>query len=108
MMSSRLGEKIRALRKEQKLTLEKLSTMAGMSKSYLWELENRESQRPSAEKLIALADVLGVSATYFIEDDVRTPEEKHRDEIFFRHYQELEPDDKERLRKIMETFKTSS
>jgi len=38
---------------------------------YLWELENRELQRPSAEKLTALADVLGVSAVYFLEEDVR-------------------------------------
>lgn len=106
-MSSRLGEKIRTLRKEQKLTLDQLAGMAGMSKSYLWELENRESQRPSAEKLIALADVLGVSATYFVEDDLRTPEEHHVDEIFYRNYQQLEPDDKERLRNILKSFKDS-
>lgn len=107
-MASRLGEKIRALRNEHKLTLDQLSTLAGMSKSYLWELENRESQRPSAEKLTALADVLGVSATYFIEEDIRAPEERHRDEAFFRNYQKLETTDKEQLRKILETFKKLS
>ena len=104
-MPTRLGEKLRTLRKEKGLTLDKLAERAKLSKSYLWELENRESQRPSAEKLTAIADVLGVSATYFIEDDVRTPREKHIDEAFFRNYQKLEPEAKEQLRKIISTFK---
>ncbi|AOU98744.1 transcriptional regulator [Acidihalobacter yilgarnensis] len=104
-MASRLGEKLRDLRKQNGLTLEKLADAAGLSKSYLWELENRESQRPSAEKLTALADALGVAASYFIDEDVRSPEERHLDEAFFRGYQKLDPDAKEQLRKILDTFK---
>jgi transcriptional regulator with XRE-family HTH domain len=104
-MSTRLGDKLRSLRKAKGLTLDKLAEQAGLSKSYLWELENRESQRPSAEKLTALADVLGVSTTYFIEDDVRKPQERHLDEAFFRDYQKLDSDSKEQLRKIVRTFK---
>ncbi|MEM5455830.1 helix-turn-helix domain-containing protein [Paraburkholderia rhynchosiae] len=104
-MATRLGEKLRKLRKERQLTLEKLAELAGMSKSYLWELENRESQRPSAEKLTALADVLGVATSYFIEEDVRAPEERHLDEAFFRGYQKLDPEAKEQLRRILNTFK---
>ncbi|MBU9478031.1 MULTISPECIES: helix-turn-helix domain-containing protein [Burkholderiaceae] len=104
-MATRLGEKLRELRKERQLTLEKLAELAGMSKSYLWELENRESQRPSAEKLTALADVLGVATSYFIEEDVRAPEERHLDEAFFRGYQKLDPEAKEQLRRILNTFK---
>ena len=107
-MATRLGEKLRELRKERKLTLEKLADAAGLSKSYVWELENRESQRPSAEKLTALADVLGVAASYFIEEDVRAPEERHLDEAFFRGYQKLKPEAKEQLRKILGTFKKLS
>ncbi|OLU26465.1 MULTISPECIES: helix-turn-helix domain-containing protein [unclassified Pseudomonas] len=104
-MTTRLGEKLRDLRKQRGLTLEKLADSAGLSKSYLWELENRESQRPSAEKLTALADVLGVATAYFLEDDLRQPEERHLDDAFFRGYKTLEPDAKAQLRKILETFK---
>jgi transcriptional regulator with XRE-family HTH domain len=107
-MATRLGEKLRDLRKARGLTLEKLAELASLSKSYLWELENRESQRPSAEKLTALADVLGVAAAYFIEEDLREPAERHLDEAFFRGYQKLEPDAKEQLRKILNTFKKVS
>jgi len=104
-MATRLGEKLHELRKNKKLTLDALAEKAGLSKSYLWELENRESQKPSAEKLTALADALGVAASYFIEEDIRAPEERHLDEAFFRNYQKLNPDAKEQLRKILETFK---
>jgi transcriptional regulator with XRE-family HTH domain len=104
-MATRLGEKLHELRKQKKLTLEALAEQAGLSKSYLWELENRESQKPSAEKLTALADALGVAVSYFIEEDVRAPEERHLDEAFFRNYQKLDIDAKEQLRKILETFK---
>jgi transcriptional regulator with XRE-family HTH domain len=105
-VSTRLGEKLRELRKAKgrEWTLERLADEAGLSKSYLWELENRESQRPSAEKLTALADVLGVSVAYFIEEDTREPEEKHLDEAFFRGYQKLDPEAKEQIRRILGAF----
>lgn len=90
-MATRLGEKLHELRKQRGLTLEKLAELAGLSKSYLWELENRESQRPSAEKLTALADALGVAAAYFLEEDVRAPEERHLDEAFSAAIRSLSP-----------------
>lgn len=104
-MATRLGEKLHELRKKEGLTLEALADKAKLSKSYLWELENRESQRPSAEKLTALADALGVTMSYFIEDDVREPEERHLDDAFFRGYQSLDAVAKDHLRKILDTFK---
>lgn len=106
-LATRLGEKLNTLRKEKGLTLEKLAELSGLSKSYIWELENRESQRPSAEKLNALAKVLSVDSVFFIEDDIREPEQRHLDVAFYRDYQDLDAEDKERLRKIMETFKKS-
>lgn len=104
-MTTRLGEKIRELRKEKELTLEALATSAGMSKSYLWELENRPAPRPSAEKLDALARILGQPVAYFLEDDTNSPEEAHMDEAFFRNYKDLDADGKQVMRKIMESFK---
>ena len=107
-MSTKLGEKIRTLRKERGMTLDTLATAAGLSKSYLWELENRPSPRPSAEKLAAIAVALAMPATYFIDDDALEPTEGHVDEMFFRKYLELKPDAKEQLRLIAETFKSKA
>lgn len=38
-MATRLGEKLHELRKQCGLTLEKSAELAGLSKSYLWELK---------------------------------------------------------------------
>ncbi len=103
-MTTTLGEKIRLLRKEKHLTLDSLAIAAGMSKSYLWELENRPSPRPSAEKLDALARVLGRTVSFFLEE-VNTPEETQIDEAFFRNYKDLDADGKQVMRQIIESFK---
>ena len=98
-MTTSLGAKLKHHRQEKGYSLDKLAELTESSKSYLWELENRESQRPSAEKLTALGDALGVSASYFLEEDTRAPEERHLDEAFFRGYQKLDADAKEQLRR---------
>lgn len=104
-MNTKLGDKIRALRKEKRMTLDELATLAGMSKSYLWELENRPSPRPSAEKLNALAAILGRPVAYFLEEDEATPEEVHMDEAFFRNYKNLNTKDKDVVRTLVDTFR---
>ena len=105
-MASKLGEKLRACRTSPKvnLTLEEAARRAGLSKSYLWELENRESQKPSAEKLQAIADVLGQDVSFFLDDTVDTPQESKE---FFRSYSKLEPEAKEKLRQILDVLKKS-
>jgi transcriptional regulator with XRE-family HTH domain len=107
-MSTKLGEKIRALRKEKQLTLDALAGAAGMSKSYLWELENRESPRPSAEKLDALARILSAPVSYFLEESSIAPAEEDLNEAFFRNFKNLEAEDRERIRRIVETFRKPS
>lgn len=104
-MATKLGEKIRNGRKAAGLTLDELARRAKLSKSYLWELENRDSPSPSAEKLQAIADELELEVTFLIDDSIEQPEESHRDKQFFRSYSKLEPEDKERLRRILDTFK---
>lgn len=104
-MTTKLGLKIRELRKSIPMTLDQLATEAGMSKSYLWELENRESPRPSAEKLDALAKVLGRPVSYFLETEEVRPEEEHLNEAFFRNFKGLSAEDRDRVRMIVDSFR---
>ncbi|MCI2283752.1 helix-turn-helix domain-containing protein [Colwellia sp. MSW7] len=106
-MANQLGDKLKKLRKDKGFTLESLAKAADVSKSYLWEPENREVKSPSAQRLTSIADQLGVSLNYFLEDDAREPAEKHLDDAFFRGYKNLETPEKEQLRKILNTFKKS-
>jgi transcriptional regulator with XRE-family HTH domain len=99
-MSEKIGTKIRALRLSKKLTLDQLAERAGLSKSYLWELENKDPPRPSAEKLGGLAKALEVTVDYFVGHD--TPEELQsaEDKAFFREYQRMSPALKGKLRQM--------
>lgn len=57
-----VGARIREFRQDRHLTLSQLAKDSGISKGYLWNLENAEtSTRPSAETLYAIAEALGVT-----------------------------------------------
>lgn len=60
----KLGARLRKRREERELTLSKLAENAGVSKSYVWSLENgRANARPSGRTLYAIAKALGTTMT---------------------------------------------
>lgn len=57
-----VGEAIRRLRDEAGMSLGQLAEKSNVSKSYLWNLENREEdKRPSAKVLFEIAKALNVT-----------------------------------------------
>ena len=100
-MSSPLGNKIRSLRKQHGLSLERLAELTGSSKSYLWELENRENPKPSAEKISKIAKVLEVTPEFLVNDRLVEPKPSEADEAFFRKYRGLSPETKKKLNDIL-------
>lgn len=98
------GEKIRELRKKKGYTLERLAELSNSSKSYIWELENRNPPRPSAEKIAKIASVLGVTSDYLLDTDVSTPAPDAVDQAFFRKYRKMDPNTKARIRQIVELW----
>jgi transcriptional regulator with XRE-family HTH domain len=79
-MNQQIGTRIRALRRDRELTLDQLAERAGLSKSYLWELENKDPPRPSAEKLAGIAKALEVTVDYFMgarPKNCRPPKTRH-------------------------------
>jgi len=56
-----IGDRIRRFRGDAGLSLSQLSMSAGVSKGYLWSLENVPDKRPSAQTLYAIATALGVT-----------------------------------------------
>lgn len=103
-MSTTLGDKIRQLRKQKGYTLEKLGELTESSKSYIWELENKNPPRPSADKIAKIAAVLGVTADYLVDPRESTPAANVVDEAFFRKYRNMDPETKERIRRMVEVW----
>lgn len=57
-----MGDRIRRYRNDRNLNLSQLAAESGVSKGYLWNLENNATKRrPSAETLYAIAKALGVT-----------------------------------------------
>ncbi|RZI99386.1 MAG: XRE family transcriptional regulator [Brevundimonas sp.] len=104
-MPSKLGTKINELRRQKGLTLEQLAQATDSSKSYMWEIENKEVARPSAEKLERIATVLGVTAGFLMDASQDQPSESDKDQAFFRKYQKLDEPVKEQLIRILDVLK---
>lgn len=97
-MAPPFGEKIRELRKRKGLTLDQLATATGSSKSYIWELENKDPPRPSAEKITRIADALEVTVDYLLGNEVDL--QSAEDKAFFRRYSQMPPAARAKVRKV--------
>lgn len=103
-MASAIGTKINELRREKGMTLEDLATATSSSKSYMWEIENKDVARPSAEKLDRIASALGVTSDYLIDAGSNKPTEDVQDRAFFRKFQQADPNVKDKLKKILDVL----
>lgn len=97
-----LGDRIRDLRKQKGYTLEKLAELTDSSKSYIWELENKQPPRPSAEKIAKIARILGVTPEYLVDPDENVAEAA--DEAFYRKYRRLDAPTKEKFRRMIDVW----
>ena len=102
-MPTSLSEKLKAIRKQKGLSLDELARLSGASKSYLWELENRDERKPSAEKLADIARVLDTTTDY-LADDNATFDDAQVKEAFFRKFNKLNDETKERVKDMIDTW----
>lgn len=101
-MASAFGARLRRLREAKKLTLQQVADAVGCTKAYIWELEMKDGQRPTAERIQKIAQVLGVT----MEDVMGTPmqqapEASPEDVVFFRKYAEMTDEEKDRYRQAL-------
>jgi transcriptional regulator with XRE-family HTH domain len=102
-MTTTLGDKLRRHRQEKGYSLDKLAEITESSKSYLWELENRDTRKPSAEKLTRIAEALGVTTGYLL-DESAAPDEAVKREAFFRKFSKLEDDDRKKIEQLVDLW----
>jgi len=102
-MSSDLKEKLRAHRQRLGYSLDELARLSGSSKSYLWELENRDTSKPSAEKLSKIAEVLGVTTGYLLDENAEMDDEQIK-EAFYRKFNRLDDGDKQRIQEMIDAW----
>ena len=101
-MASTLGARLRRLREAKKLTLQQVADAVGCTKAYIWELEMKEGQRPSAERVHLLAKVLGVMMEDLMsETNEQVPQASVEDVAFFRQYAGMTEEEKLRYQQAL-------
>jgi transcriptional regulator with XRE-family HTH domain len=100
-----LREKIRTLRRKAGMTLDDLAAAIGASKSAVWELENKDKTRPSAERINQLARVLKVTPEFLMDaEKAAEPADSVMDTAFFRRYNGLDEPTKRQLQEILDVL----
>lgn len=102
-MATSLGEKLKQHRLKLGYSLDELAKLSESSKSYLWELENRDTRKPSAAKLTKIAEVLSVTTEYLLDENAGL-DDKQMKEVFFRKFNRLDDGDKERIEEMIEAW----
>ena len=68
MGESLIGEKIKRLRQEKRMSISELAEKAGVAKSYLSSIERNLQSNPSIQFIEKISSVLGVSVNEIIND----------------------------------------
>lgn len=99
--------RIKELRTEKNMTLDQLASATNSSKSYIWELENKNPPRPSAEKLSQIALALGVTIDYLLGSE-KLSKSSAEDNAFFREYTRLPKRTREQIRQMAQILSNQS
>ncbi len=104
-MTTPMGDRIRERRKEKGFTLDQLATKAKCTKGYIWELENNNPPRPSAEKLAAIALALDTTVDVLIGTPINTEDDlSPENKVFFRKFVGLDQDKQKTMRKMLDLW----
>jgi transcriptional regulator with XRE-family HTH domain len=111
-VSNAFGNRLRRFRQERKMTMEQLAEAVGVSKSYIWALENNPEQRvqrTSATVMNSLAKALGVNLLDLMGEASPEPLGDERKtggrRMFFRNYMDMAEEDRETYRQMLELFR---
>lgn len=101
-MQPPFGKRLREYREAKGLTLQQVADAVGCTKAYIWELEMREGQRPTAERLNAIAKTLDVTVLHLLGEPIAGVEAPSAaDAKFFREYAGMSEEEKKRYRDAM-------
>lgn len=76
-----ISERIKFYREKKNMTVNKLATTAGISQSFLREVE-LGLKKPTVETVSLLCDALGITLKEFFDDGLVAPSDELNDAIF--------------------------
>lgn len=101
-----LGDKIKKLREDKKMTQQELADSVGLSQSTIGMIEGNR-QGAGRKTLVKLADFFGVTVDYLLSDDEKMDkiaEYEAQNKIFFSKFGKLSEKDRNKIIKMIEIF----
>jgi transcriptional regulator with XRE-family HTH domain len=90
------------LARGEEIDLQQVADAVGCTKAYIWELEMKDGQRPSAERIQKIAKVLGVTMEDVMGEPMQqVPQASPEDVAFFREYAGMTDEEKDRYRQAL-------
>jgi XRE family transcriptional regulator of biofilm formation len=83
-----IGEKIKQLRKDKKMSISELAEKAGVAKSYLSSIERNLQTNPSIQFIEKISAVLNVSVNELIREDSEQIDQDELDDEWLKIVQE--------------------
>ena len=105
-MPSKMSHKIKKFRKQWGLTLDALAVQTDSSKSYIWGVENKDTQ-PSPKKLVAIAEALKTTPDFLLDDTKEEMTLSDEEDRFFRKYRSLTSEDRKKMDQIIDIFNSN-
>ncbi|RYB04460.1 helix-turn-helix domain-containing protein [Lichenibacterium ramalinae] len=100
-----LNRKLKSLRLAKRLSIAAVSTATGISRSHLWNLENRP-MNPSSELLLKLASEYGASVADLVGENPDAENESPRLAALFREVKKLSERDLLTIEGIIKQFRS--
>lgn len=93
------------LRIANRLSLQDVADKVGISKAHVWNLEKGQSDNPSMELVVKLADLFRVRVADLVGENPAAKGEEPAIVAMFRDLKKLAPHDRETIRVLMEQLR---
>ena len=98
-MDINIAERITYFRNERGFSVNHLANLAGVSQSYLREIEIGNYRNPSVDILDAICDALGVSLSEFFDENIDL---RKSEDVLLKEVSRLTPKQRELLRLFLQ------
>ena len=102
-MSELLGKKVRDLRKQKGISMEKLAELAYSTKGYIHHIETSILPNPGIDKVAKIAAALGVTIDYLANDAALLNQDVAKN-AFFMKFNGLEVSDQIKVEQIIDIW----
>lgn len=97
--------KLHELRIANRLSLQQVADKIDISKAHVWNLEKGQTENPSMELVLKLADLFRVPVADLVGENPEAPDEDPEMVAMFRDLKSLGDDDRETIKGLLEQFK---